>query len=178
MFIYCRFQVHILPAGEWCIFYQIRKIDGSPSVLHLFRWYWMILKAQRLAYTRKVIYKSVVESFGGKKILGNDFLFRYFWWWWGMQKTFPGIFFPEAFSHALVNYLARVGQPLSFQNHPGSLKKMQNWWRTINFSTVPGSCAYYIGIWIVAFFIEKYSKWAPRWSKNGHSRLHMSCTCV
>ena len=42
------------------------------------------------------------------------------------KKRFQVSFFPEAFSHALVNYLVRVGQSLSFQNHPGSLKKMQN----------------------------------------------------
>ena len=89
-------------------FYQIRKIDGSPSVLHLFRRYWMILKAMRLAYTRKVIYKNVVESFGEKKIPGNDFLFRYFWWWWGMQKTFPGILISPKISTTSLHFILRV----------------------------------------------------------------------
>ena len=80
----------ILSACEWCIFFQIRKIDGSPSVLHLFRRYWMILKAEMLLYTRVVVSIALQQRWCAKKIPEHDFVFWYFWWWWGMQYIFFG----------------------------------------------------------------------------------------
>ena len=47
-----------------------------------------------------------------------------------------------------------------------------------HFSHRQGFYVHIIGVWMVHFFVKKGSKWPPRWLKNGHSRLHMSCTCV
>ena len=56
----------------------------------------MILKAQRLAYTRKVIYKSVVESFGGERYLETIFCFGIFGGDVECKKRFQVSFYPEA----------------------------------------------------------------------------------
>ena len=78
-------NVHILPfPGAYyrhvggIYFFQIRKIDGSPSVLHLFRRDWMILKAGMLLYTRVVINSALQQRLCAKKIPEHDFLFWFF----------------------------------------------------------------------------------------------------
>ena len=74
-----------------------RKIDGSPSVLHRFGRYWMILKAKTLVYTRKVMYGSLVESLCKKKIPGNDFCIPHHHQKYQNEKSFPGIYFFTGF---------------------------------------------------------------------------------
>ena len=78
-------NVHILPfPGAYyrhvsgIYFFQIRKIDGSPSVLHLFRRDWMILKAGMLLYTRVVVSIALQQRLCAKKYPNTIFCFGIF----------------------------------------------------------------------------------------------------
>ena len=93
-------NVHILPfPGAYyrhvsgIYFFQIRKIDGSPSVLHLFRRDWMILKAEMLLYTPVVINSALQQRLCAKNMPEHVYCIPHHHQKYQNKKSCSGMFF-------------------------------------------------------------------------------------
>ena len=150
-----------------------RKVDGSPSVLHRFGRYWMILKAKTLVYTRKVMYGSLVESLCKTKIHGNDFCIPHHHQKYQNEKSFPGIYFFTGFQPSSCT-LPCACRPTSEPSESSSIalkdaKLMEN--------HIFFYCARFMCILPACAWLHFLSKKTPNESQDDWKMTIADCTC-